>query len=509
MNPTQPAKSFWLFVLAVGWAFFGLTGRDAWRPEEALVLAPVLDWLAGEAGAWSAPAPLHTLLAGLFALGASPWLDVQDGARLASGVFTLAALGFTALSARLLLGAGFGAAALLALLGCLGMMLRMHAMAPEPALLAAWSALIAGMALSRQSWRAGGVVSGLAVLALGLGLRGLPDLLAALALLGLPLLLRDWRHSDYRRALFLALGLTLLGAAAALLQMSAGGQLEAWWQHHGPARIAAVEFRSRGLNEWTWFTWPLWPLALATLWHEHRRLVRARELHLPLLALLLALLLLPVPAWSREGGLVPLLPPLALLAVHGVETLRRGAAQAFYWFGVLCFLFFLLAFWVYFAAIEWGMPAHLADRAARLAPLYQSGAVTTWSVLLGMAATLLWLIAIPLFPRSKSRPVLVWASGMALIWLLLMALYRPWVEAGTGYRPLIDQLRGQLPAGACLRVETDPAMAAMVRYHLNPRAGDACPWLLSTTRREDALPLWQGFRPRQKQIRYYLYREAT
>lgn len=502
MNPTQPGKWIWLALLAGFWAFFGLAGRDVWKPEEALALAPVLDWLAGEAGLWSTPAPLHTLASGLAALAFAPWLETLDGARLASGLFTLSALALTAFAAHRLLGPGHGAAALLALLGCVGMMLRMHAQAPEPALLAAWSGLLAALALSRHSVRAGGLLLGLVLLALGLGLRGLPDLLAALVLLGLLWALPDWRQSGYRRALPLGLAVLALGLAAATGWMLADGQWQAWWRLHG-----LPEWRSRAYTEGLWFTWPLWPLALATLWHEHRRLARARELHLPVLALLLALLLLPFPAWSREGGLAPLLPPLALLAAHGVETLRRGAAQAFYWFGVVCFLFLLLAFWGYFAAIEWGVPARLAARVARLAPAYQPGAVTQASLGAAGIATLLWLIAIPLFPRAKLRPILVWASGMVVAWVLLMSLYRPWVEAGAAYRPLIRDMAAHLPAGACLRLETDAAMATMVRYHLKPAETADCAWRLSSRRLAQGEPVWQGFRPRQKQTRYYLYGE--
>jgi len=501
MNSTQPAKLFWLILFAVFWAFYGLTGRDAWKAEEALALAPVLDWLGDGGRAWQAPAPLYTVAAGLMAQGAAAWFDIQDGARLASGVFALAGLLFTALAARSLFGPGFGPTAVLSMLGCLGLMLRMHALAPETALLAAWAALLAGVALGRASFLAGGVLIGLALVALALGLRGLPDLAAGLGLVLLPLLAREWRQPHYYRTLALGLGLLAVLGAGALLYLNGSGHLGEWlhWHDRFPSRAT----RSHALSEFLWFAWPVWPLALATIWHEHRRLRRARELHLPLLALLVALLASQVPAWSRDGGLLPLLPPLALLAAYGVHTLKRGAAQAFYWFGVACFLFFLFAFWLYFAAIEWGVPAKLAAHVARLTPAYRPG--SAGDTALPLLATGLWLIAIPLFPRATIRPVLVWASGMVLIWTLLVALYRPWAEAGWGYRPLIADLSRHLPAGACLKVETDPAMRTMLRYHLHPAQRPDCPWLLTSAKR-DATPLWEGARPRHKQQRYRLYR---
>jgi len=508
MNPTQPTKLFWLLLLAVFWAFYGLTGRDAWKADEALALAPILEVLADPARAWQAPAPLHVSAAAATAKLAAPWLPLQDGARLASGVFSLASLLFTALAARRLFGPGFAATAVLALLGCLGLMLRMHALAPETALLAAWSALVAGVACGRDAIRLGGILIGLSLSALVLGLRGLPELVAGLGVVLLPLLSPEWRRPAYQRALALGLGLASVLCAATLLTLHAGGQLDDWLRWHGWQRFTSGKPAFRAFSELPWFAWPIWPLALAALWHEHRRLGRTRELHLPLLALLAALLTALQPSWSRDGGLLPILPPLALLAAYGVDSMKRGAAQAFYWFGVVCFAFFIFAFWTYFAALEWRLPTRLAAHLARLTPSYKPGSVATASLLLAMAATALWLLAIPLFPRAKIRPVLVWASGMVLVWTLLIALFRPWMEAGWGYQPLIADLNRRLPAGACLKIDSDPAMRTMLRYHLNPKRDADCPWLLASADRKvatDRAPLWEGARPRVKQQRYRLY----
>ena len=507
MSPTAPSRLFWLGLLAVFWAFYGLAGRDAWKAEEAIALAPVLDWLAVGASAWQAPAPLHVVASGLLAKAFQSWLSLQDGARLASGVFSLVALLFTGLAARSLFGPGFAQAAVLAMLGTLGLMLRMHAQAPETALLAVWSMLLAGVAGARNSLQLGGILIGLALAALTLGLRGLPDLAAGLAIVLLPLLSRDWRQPTYRRALALGLWLTLLLVVAALVYLDAGGQLLGWLRWHGLSRFTLEASSTRAYSEFLWFAWPLWPLALAALWHEHRRLARATELHLPLLALLVSLFAALAPTWSRDGGLLPMLPALALLAAYALETLKRGAAQAFYWFGVVCFLFFVFAFWLYFVALEWGLPARLAAHVASLTPSYRPGSVATSRLLLALLATSLWLVAIPLFPRAKIRPVLVWASGMVLAWILLISLFRPWAEAGWAYRPLIADLARHLPPGSCLKIETDPAMRIMLRYHLDPVQDSACPWLLTTENRSDDLdaPLWEGARPRYKQQRYRLY----
>jgi hypothetical protein len=516
MNPTQPGKLFWLMVLAAFWALFGLTGRDAWQAEEADALASVLDQLEGKASLWAAPAPLFTLVASLFAHVAPFGLDIQDSARLASGFFILTTLLGVSLAARSLLGIGFGPAAGLALMGGFGLMLRAHAFIPETALLAVWALLLWGMGWARTNPKAGGILLGLCLAALTLGLRGLPDLAAGLGVMLLPLASRHWRERSYRRALLLGLGLGGGLILAGLAFIIGNGQLDAWLHWHGLQRFLPTLNLAKLFSELAWFAWPLWPLALAAIWHDHRRLARSQDLHLPLAALAILLVTALMPAWSRLGALLPLLLPLALLAALALAHLRRGAAQAFYWFGVLCFLFFAIAFWVYFSAIEWGFPAKLAAHVAKLTPSYLPGSVDQVAVWLAAGATVLWLIAIPLFPRAQTRPVLVWGTGMILVWVLLSSLYRPWAEAGWGYRPMLMEMSRKLPAGSCLDTDVDPAMETMVRYHLAPQLKSEslpeCAWRLSlapriklgSTGNNNAEVVWEGTRPRYKNQVYRL-----
>jgi hypothetical protein len=456
--------------------------------------------------------PLHTLIAGLTAWLARPWLDIQDGARLASGVFTLAALAFTGLAARTLYGPGYAAAAALALMGAFGLMLQVHALLPETTLLAGYAMLMYGVALARTQVRAGaGVLAG-ALLLLTLS-RGLPDLVAAILIMTLPMWLsRTWREQTYRRAIVRALALLAVGFAVWLALLAQQGGVAVWWSHflgsNTPERSPLWL-----LDTLAWFAWPIWPLALWTLWHEHRRLLRVPELHPALVASVVTLIIGLWPAQSSGGALLPILAPLALLAAHGVANLKRGAAQAFYWFGVLCFLFFAFAFWFYFIAAEWGWPARTAAQMAKLAPAYSGGQTDVYLMALAAAGTLLWLVAIPLFPRAKARSILVWATGMALTWLLLILLFRPWAEAGWGYRTQIEAMSRHLPASACLRADVDPAMTTMLRVHLPDRYrahGDCEWWLVSGERKRLAAdyaltsPAWTGFRPRDSSRHYAL-----
>lgn len=506
------SKFFCLILLFVFWAFLGLLGRDAWRHEEALALEPILDWLDGQTSLWATPAPLHTLVAGSLAATGLAGIAPQDGARLASGVFALLALMFIGLTARSLFGPGFGLLAMLALQGAFGLMLLAHVLLPETALLAAWAALLHGIALGRASASAnlGAMLIAVALISLTLGLRGLPDLLIGVLIVLLPMLSPAWRTHTYRHAVKLGLLLATLVIVGGLLALRFTGGLDAWLETHSFAAHWPLRSPWQAYEELAWFSWPLWPLALAAVWHEHRRLARATDLHMPLLSLVMLLAAALYPSWSRDGALLPVLLPLALLAAYALNILRRGAANAFYWFGVLCFLFFAFAFWFYFSAIEWGTPAHVAAHVSRLNPAYVPGSVATGSIAFAVALTLLWLIAIPLFPRARIRPILVWATGMTLVWGLIISLYRPWIEAGWGYRPLIAEMLEHLPADACLNVQGDPAMAVMLRYHARRQVRSDCPWTLLAVERGSVAPpttdeiLWEGLRPRQKSLSYQL-----
>lgn len=513
MNPVSLRHRLWLIALLVFWAVYGMTGRDAWLADEALILGDILDWQTHGRLPMDAVSPLYTLLTGLGAKILQPWLDLQDGARLASALFTLAALGLTGLTGRELFGRGGGSVAVLALAGAFGLLLRAHALLPGVALLAGYALLLYGVAIARRNARYSAAAIGLAMAALLL-LRGVPDLIAGLLIAALPLLSRDWRTPAYRAALARSL-LWLAGGLSvclAWLTWQAPQALQVWWLQ-ATAYLLPNRSPTSLLNLLAWFAWPLWPLALWTVWNEHRRLGRTSVLH-PLLGAVL--ILLPLALWpghSRDGGALPVLVPLALLAAHGTETLKRGAAQSFYWFGVLCFLFFTLAFWIYFAAIEWGWPGPIARHMARLTPSYQAGAVSASAIMVAVIATLMWITAIPLFPRAKARPILVWATGMLLTWVLLVSLFKPWAEESWGYRPLVVQLSAVLPSDACLSAQVDPAMGVMLRYYLRERyrGAETCRYTLilsepgSAADTADGAPAWSGYRPRYKDAIYRLY----
>lgn len=510
MHPLDRKQFLWLSLLLVVWALYGLTGRDAWKADEAVVLGAVLDWREHLGFFREASAPLHVLVSGFFADALGAWLDPQDGARVASGLFALLAFLFTGLAARSLFGPGHEAAAVLALMGCLGLMLRAHALLPESAMLMGYALLLLGLTEARDHFGRGALLLASAFVCLGL-LRGWVDLAAGLLIVLATMLSSEWRTRDLRKALPAAAAVAALILAA--LWLFQGSGVDSWWRM---SLRFIDEPRQSGvlLADLAWFAWPVWPLAIWAIWHDHRRLAREFTLHPVLVATLILFLWAHWPAYTREGGLVALLVPLSLLAAKGMASLKRGAAQALYWFGVLTFLFFALVFWIYYFAIDWGWPPRAAAHMAKLTPDYAAGSVGYATLAAALLVTLLWLVAIPLFPRAKVRPVLVWATGMTLTWILMFSLFRGWADAGWGYRPMLRAMSAHLPKQACLRAEVEPDVAAMLRYHLPDRyraKGECAYWLVAGE--PDFLvlddkplhPLWSGARPRKKSDVHSLY----
>src|SRR5258708_9767842 len=106
--------------------------------------------------------PLFYISAAYVAALFSAWLRLRDGARLTSGLYAAATLVLVGLSARAAWGEGRGLVAMIAFLGCIGLLVDSHLMFTDIALLAGFALSYYGLALSRTR-------PALAGLALGTG----------------------------------------------------------------------------------------------------------------------------------------------------------------------------------------------------------------------------------------------------------------------------------------------------------------------------------------------------
>lgn len=529
LAPAQPARLRGLTLPPSGWSLAvllalyvlpGLIGHDPWKNDDAVTIGVVHQMLSS--GNWLTPglagrpypdAPLYYWLAASSAYLSSWLLPLHDGARLASGACTLLALAFILLAARELHGRTEAPAAPLLLAGSIGFLFHAHEAQPMLATLAAHAAAYWGLTQMARRPRRGAIVY---ATALGLGL--LTNGLAAM----LPLLpvaaLVAWRADNRQRV-------ALLLAASVLLATLPAATWLAALALRDPSYLAAFSLAElsqlastappwprllRLLLMLPWYAWPAFPLAAWALWAKRRHLL-STPLALPLFALLSALPMISFWLDARSASALLLLPPLVLLAVPGVSALRRGAANAFDWFGMITFSILALLAWIGWCAMVFGWPASLGRQSLRLAP----GFIAHFSVIaagFALWATTAWCWLIGTTARSPMRGIMHWMAGLTLFWLLIATLWMPWIDHIKTYRQAAASLARNLPAsyGCIVSVNvSDPVLASLdyfegIRtvsaaspgathcqlflFHGSPKDG-------GLTAGRDWRKIWQGGRP--------------
>ncbi len=533
-------KSLFFLLICFAWLIPGLVGHEPWKPDEAYTFGLVNHIIKN--GDWVVPAlagepfmekpPLFYITAAAFAKIFSNWLPLHDAARLTSGFFMGLALLFTGMSGRELYGRGKGLLSVLALISCLGLLIRAHELITDLALLAGIAMALYGLALSLRRHIIGGILlgtgTGISFMSKGLIGPGMISITAAL----LPIFFQPWRNRYYLQTLFIAFAAALPWLVIwplALYQRSPALFMEWFWTNNlgrflGFARLGPKSETAGYLKMLPWFAWPALPLAIWTLWQEKRNLFKRPELHLPLTAFLVMFAVLSAASDAREVYAIPMLLPLACLAAASIDTLRRGAANALYWFGVMVFTFFGIVIWFYWIAVELGIPAGLSAHLQDLQPGYTPA--FSWFIFsVGIIYTVGWLATLVRTKRSKERPVIIWATGMTLIWGLLMSLFISWLDAGKSYRSTIHSLTQAMPAhtGCIASQGLGEPQRAMLDYYANiitQRAeigkGAECNLMLTQGGVDKVAALspewqqiWEGNRPGDKSERYRLFQRPA
>ena len=145
----------------------------------------------------------------------------------------------------------------------------------------------------------------------------------------------------------------------------------------------------------------------------------------------------------NQDNLVLILPPLALLGAAQLDNLRRGAVAFLNWFGAMAFGAAALFLWIGFIAMNYGIPAKLAERAAYFSPYYTRD-IDPMPIIVALLFTPMWLIAITRKNIRGRQAVTNWAAGITLVWALLMTLFLPWIDAAKSHRPIVQQMQNSL-----------------------------------------------------------------
>lgn len=543
-NLSAPAL---LAALAAAFILPGLAGHDLWKSQDAIGLGIVYDMaVRGDfivphvaATPWLEDAPLYHWFALVFGLVFRFAMEFHAAARLASGAFVAAAFALVYRAGRDWSeseahrrtdqedGRIAGAAAMLILLGCVGLMVHAHQAMPELAALAAICGAFAALPFAAARPARAGVAFGV-----GLGLAFLsgswiaPSALfaaAAAAHAACP----SWRSRAAAPFLAAALASAVLVSLTwpLALALRSPDAFASWWSYVWQAHGSVPENARHLLANGSWFTWPAWPLALWSAWSLRRRW-RHPRLFVPGTSLLVMLALQVFWGPPQDESLLLLLAPLALLAAFGIFTLRRGAVAALDWFGVLAFAFFTVLVWLGYTALTFGVPGPIARNFARIAPGF-AGQVHPLALVLALALGAAWVYLVFFTPFNPMRGVARWAGGIVLLWGTFALLMMPWVDYQRSYRSVALQLKSRIPVGATCLAERSLGIsqAAALDYHGGIRAQPfdyhrpyACPLVLvqgSPGHERDAPPTtgrggWTKIadvgRPGDRAERYRLYR---
>jgi 4-amino-4-deoxy-L-arabinose transferase-like glycosyltransferase len=369
-----------------------------------------------------------------------PW---HSGARFASAIMLGGGLYAIASATRSLHGSDAGRIAPLLAIGTLGLLVPAREAQPDLVSFLAVAWLLAALA-QWDKFPLRAVVGAALALATGFLGSGLGTLLPMMGILGAAFLHPRWRnHNRWGWLLVVVLAPVLGGLWPLAVMMYEPTHLLAWWAKELQSLGGGENLGVRRLEILAWAAWPILPLALWSLWHERYRLTHSRNfIAFAGLAITLIFFLR-----SRESAhaILPMLAMLTLVAAPAAGTLRRGAANAFDWFGAMTLTLFMGLIWLGGIAILTGEPARVAKNFTKAGP----GFVPEWSWLsLGLAATatLAWLLLLAALPRSPWRAATRWSLGVIILWVLLATLWLPWIDHGKTYRGVSADFRAALGA---------------------------------------------------------------
>lgn len=530
-------KMLLLILICVAWIMPGLIGHEPWKPDEAYSFGLVNhivqtgDWvvptLAGEP--FMEKPPLFYITAAGFAKLFSGWLPMHDAARLSSGFYMALTLLFAGLTGRELYGKSKGIHTALALIGCLGLLLRAHELITDLSLLAGFSIALYGLAISLRRHILGGILlgTGVGISFMSKGLIG-PGILGIISVV-LPVLFKPWRNLKYLATLATALLAVLPWITIwpyALYQHSPKLFMDWFWVNNlgrffGFTNLGPDSETATYLRILPWFAWPALPMAIWALWAGRKALFSSPQIHFPLTVFTVMFLVLSSASDAREVYAMPMLLPLAYLAAASLDTLRRGASNALYWFGVMGFVFFAGIIWFYWVAMTFGIPAKLSAHIQHLHPDYIATFNST-TFALALLYTLGWIGLIISLKRSKGRPIIVWALGMTMIWGLLMTLFIGLFDSAASYRTTMMSLSRAIPSNYnCMSSQSlGESQRAMLEYYANVTTqrveigkGSECNVTLiqgdaiaeSAKLGPEWKKIWEGRRSNDKAERYQLF----
>ncbi len=456
---TERALELAPFILLIlVFVFFGLTGHDPWKADEAYVFGVIHtmdvsgNWLIPIVGGepFMEKPPLYYWVAGGFMRLLSGWMGEPDAARMASGFFMLVTIWAVAAATRAWWGSGVGRYAPLLLLACLGTLTQTHMMMPDVPLLTGFALSAWGYSKILQRSTVGGILLGIGtgVSFLSKGILG-PAVIGLTAVL-LPACFAQWRQRGYVRGLLIALAAALpfLLIWPTLLYLRAPTLFHVWFWDNNFGRFFGFSAVHNGTEHppgfwWQtlpWFTFPALPLAAFALWYQRRLVFSHAGIQYALVAFAVPMAVLITSESVRAIYALPLLIPLAIMAAASVFAISRRVDLV--WARASMVLFGLLAvlIWTVWGVMMVTDAPPIWRWLLRVLPGDFEPDFEPWTFAAALLVTAGALIATRLFAKMPGRGLTTWLTGLTLTWALLSSLLMPWLDYGKSYRSVFGDI---------------------------------------------------------------------
>jgi 4-amino-4-deoxy-L-arabinose transferase-like glycosyltransferase len=557
-SATNALPRWGLIALCLLYILPGLLGRDPWKNIDAanfgiewtMAHGNVNDWLWPHVGNLAMPdeGPLAYWIGAIFMRIFGGLIGDPMAANLASiGFFVIGSLsvwystyllGRRAEAQPLRLAFGgqpepkdygrtLADGALLIYLGCLGLLVPIHAATPKAlqVSLVAFS-LYAVIRLFDAPTRKAAVALGLSLGALILTRGWVVPLALWIGILLFAIAVK----SNVTRLILISLPAAIAVAAAWVLAIEMvhpfnSTPFEAWmiWntdQFNIPNWESVKYLFKYGI----WFAWPAWPFAGWAI-YAWRKQIKTVHIALPLTFFCALVILCLLNLNSEVGILMPLLPPLAVLAAFGLPTMKRGAINAVDWFSVIILTLLAAVVWLYWVSLQTGWPLP-AQKVLKLLPGFKPE-FQILPFVVAACGTIGWFLIVHW--RISRRPSVLWravvlsSGGGILCWLLAMTIWLPAWNYAKSYANVAAAIEKAMPADhPCVDSDASADQLASFAYfgHINfsQFAPANCQYLLlqenghrSTSARvhsaEDEWQLiWEGGRPQDREEHFRLFK---
>ncbi|HSR01182.1 MAG TPA: glycosyl transferase [Methylophilaceae bacterium] len=448
----ERAKTRLLILLCAIWLLMGLIGHHPWKPFESDAISTIKNVI--DTGNLLAPVsasnvqlsspPLYYLSAAITSQALNDILPGHDAARVVTGLWMLITLLMIGMTGRELWGKGFGRQTSFIFISSIGLVIAAHTLMPEVSALTGIATGFYALALAkRRPYRASAFLSaGMTIAFLSSGV--LPFSILILTSLILPCLFSDWRNLSYGKVIGIAIliAISISVGWMWLFYQETPALFNAWWSKS--TTLADESLHLYFVNLLLWYAWPSLPLAVWAIWRYRAEVFYERKFQLSITFFCITLLIIGLYGESKDIYAIPLLVPLTAVAAGSIETLKRGAAGALNWFGLIVFGFLGFLIWLGWGAMMSGNPAKLKERLIFLSGLTKLD-FNIISFSLASAMTLIFLFAAFRSKHSNRSAATNWAIGMTFVWTLLMTLWLPMIDSARSYSDVFMSFKKALP----------------------------------------------------------------